>query len=356
MHYKLPPRLKPGDKVAIVSPSSGLASDYPWVYELGLNRLRELFGLEPIEFKSALASNDYLHDNPQVRAEDINKAFADPEIKAIITTIGGNDQIRILPYLDPTIIQSNPKIFLGYSDATNLHLYLNKLGIISYYGGSLMNQFAMQGEMYPYTIHSIKKSLFEPSIGQIEPAPYFTDCDLDWDNQEYLTQKRPLEKNTGWAWYNTNETIIKGYLWGGCLEILSIHLALKSYLPSHEEFKQTVLYVETSEELPPAGDVYRFFATLGELKILSNLKGILVGRPKAQFLGLVPPEGSKQFIENQEMAIKQALKDYQISCPVIFNLNFGHTDPQMLIPNGGLVSINGSLKTLSFEYPISSTS
>ena len=200
MSYILPKRLKAGDKIAIVSPSSGCASIYPWVYKLGLNRLIEIFKLEPIEFPSALASNNYLSANPKARADDINKAFSNPEIKAIIATTGGNDQIRILPYLDHNIIINNPKIFLGYSDATNLHLYLNKLNLISYYGCSLMSQLAMQGQMDKYTIRSIIKSLFEPTIGQIEPADYSTDYDLDWADQELLTHARPLEKGTGWHW------------------------------------------------------------------------------------------------------------------------------------------------------------
>ena len=157
MIFKQPSRLKFGDKVAIVSPSAGLPHIFPWVYEQGLNRIKEVFGLEPVEFPSARQSPEYLSKNPKVRAEDINTAFADPSIKGIIATIGGNDQIRILPYLNKDIISANPKIFMGYSDCTNLHLFLWNLGIISYYGGAVMTQFAMGGGMQEYTINSIKK-------------------------------------------------------------------------------------------------------------------------------------------------------------------------------------------------------
>ncbi len=68
---------------------------FPWVYEQGIERLKSVFQLEPVEFLSALQSPEYLSRNPQARAEDINTAFADPSIKAIIATIGGNDQIRM---------------------------------------------------------------------------------------------------------------------------------------------------------------------------------------------------------------------------------------------------------------------
>lgn len=131
MNFKRPERLMPGDKVAIVSPSSGSAQAYPWVYEQGIRRIKEEFLLIPVEFPTALKNSDYLRKNPKKRAEDINGAFADPSIKAIIASTGGNDQARILPYLDAELIQANPKIFMGYSDCTNLHLFLSSLGIMS---------------------------------------------------------------------------------------------------------------------------------------------------------------------------------------------------------------------------------
>src|SRR5438552_1419608 len=98
-----PPYLNPGDKVAIVSPSEGCAFLFPWVYEQGIRRIKEQFQLEPIEFPTACKSPEYLAKNPKARADDINQAFADTSIKAIIATIGGSDQIRILPYLDKEI-------------------------------------------------------------------------------------------------------------------------------------------------------------------------------------------------------------------------------------------------------------
>lgn len=162
MNFQQPSPLKPGDKVAIISPSSGMPFVFPWVYEQGIERLRTIFQLEPIEFPTARQSPEYLSQNPQVRAGDINRAFADSSIKAIIATIGGNDQVRILPYIDKELLLANPKIFMGYSDNTNLHLFLWKLGIISYYGGGVMTQFAMGGGMQDYTIDSIRKAI--PSL------------------------------------------------------------------------------------------------------------------------------------------------------------------------------------------------
>lgn len=349
MEFKRPSALKSGDKVAILSPSSGVPFLFPWVYEQGINRIKEVFNLKPLEFPTALQSPDYLSQNPKARAEDINTAFADPSIKAIIATIGGNDQIRILPYLDKKTIKSNPKIFMGYSDCTNLHLYLWNLGIVSFYGGAVMIQFAMGGGMQEYTVNSIKKALFDPPIGQVYAAPEYSDADLDWADKHNLSKKRPLYESSGWCWHNNQNQIIQGRLWGGCLEVLDMHLSVRRYLPDFDLLDDTVLFIETSEEMPSEGLVYRFIAALAELGILKKFKAILVAYPKAQFCDRRPPEGKEAYILNQQNAVKNALRDYNSNIPVIFNMNFGHTDPQLIIPNGGSVIINCADKTIKFD-------
>src|SRR6185436_1671657 len=95
-----PHKLTPGDTVAIISPSWGGPSVFPHIYENGLKILREEFCLVIKEYPTARSEADFLYHHPEVRAEDINQAFADPEVKAIIASIGGDDSVRILPYLD----------------------------------------------------------------------------------------------------------------------------------------------------------------------------------------------------------------------------------------------------------------
>lgn len=342
----IPPRLKKGDKVAIVSPSSGLAHLFPWIYKQGINCIRDDWGMIPVEYPTTLESSEYLAQNPKARADDINSAFADPTIKAIIATIGGNDQIRILPYLDKKIIQSNPKIFMGYSDCTNLHLYLFNLGIVSYYGGSIMNQFARCGGMDVYTKDSIKKALYNDSIGAVEASQVWSDADLDWSNPGNLN-KQPLKYiGEGWIWHNALDSTINGQLWGGCLEIIDLHLSVKHYLPNFDLIENPVLFLETSEEMPSEGYIYRFFSLLGELGLLQKFKAILMGYPKAQFCDIHPPEGREAYIINQQNAVKSALRDYNANLPVIFNMNFGHTDPQIIIPNSGKITLNGKTRSI----------
>jgi muramoyltetrapeptide carboxypeptidase LdcA involved in peptidoglycan recycling len=107
-----PKKLQPGDRVTTVSPSWGGAGEpaLRWRYEQGVKRLEEIFGLKVIPMPNSLKGGDYLYKNPQARAEDLMTAFKDESIKGIIANIGGEDSIRLLPYIDFDVIRENPKI------------------------------------------------------------------------------------------------------------------------------------------------------------------------------------------------------------------------------------------------------
>ncbi len=98
MAFIKPNKLNQGDTVAIISPSWGGPSIFPHIHENGLKALREEFGLIIKEYPTARAEADFLYHQPEARAADVNQAFADPEVKAIIASIGGDDSVRILPY------------------------------------------------------------------------------------------------------------------------------------------------------------------------------------------------------------------------------------------------------------------
>ena len=120
-----PPRLKRGDTVAVLSPSWGGPSFFPAAYEVGVKNLQDTLGVRVKEYSTTRADADYLDKHPEERAEDLNRAFADTEVKAIFSTIGGEDSIRILPFLDLDLIRSNPKIIMGFSDTSTILTYLN---------------------------------------------------------------------------------------------------------------------------------------------------------------------------------------------------------------------------------------
>lgn len=170
-----PKRLQRGDKVAIVSLSSGMLGEkrYLHKYALGKLRLEELFGLEVVVMPHALKGIRYLHEHPEKRAEDWMLACEDRSVKAIITSIGGDDGIRLLPYVDFEVLHRNPKIFLGFSDTTAHHLMMCRAGVVSFYGPALMSDFAAYGSMPDYTVRAIRELLFEGKAEwPIEKCPY----------------------------------------------------------------------------------------------------------------------------------------------------------------------------------------
>ena len=161
MKYKKSRKLNSGDTVAVLSPSWGGPSVFTHVYENGLKILKS-WGLQIKEFPTTRMEPTFLRDNPRIRAKDINDAFADPEVKAIFTSIGGDDSVRILPFLDKDIIINNPKILIGYSDTSTLHTFASLLGLISFYGPSIMAGFSQMNSLPENFKAHVREILFEP--------------------------------------------------------------------------------------------------------------------------------------------------------------------------------------------------
>jgi muramoyltetrapeptide carboxypeptidase LdcA involved in peptidoglycan recycling len=344
-----PPSLEPTDKVGIVSPASGLADLYPHVYELGLDRLESVFDLEPVEFPTATKSDTYLSDHPKERAEDIEKVFRDPEIRGVIATIGGNDQIRILKHLNGDVLRDNPTRFYGISDNTNLAHYLWNQGIVSFYGGNLLTEFAVPGSLPEYLEASLRSALFDESIGSIQAAPEFTDEDLDWNNPENLDKHPEMESNPGWVWRG-GEDAVEGRTWGGSLEITYLQAAAGRYLPSSEALNGAVLLLETSEELPSSAVVQRMLLGLGERGFLSQFDGFLIGRVKARSRSTDrTKEEREEYREQQRETITDIITDYNSTAPIVLNVDFGHTNPVVPVPLGGMVSIDPQNGNIEFK-------
>ena len=346
--FVVPPALERGDRVAVVAPSSNRATDYPHVYELGLDRLRDVFDLEPVEYPTATKDRDYLYDHPEERARDLMDAFADPDVSGVVTVIGGFEQVRVLKHLDPDVLVENPTRFYGISDNTNVACYLWNLGIVSFYGATVMTDFAMQGSMHDYTVEYLERAFFDDEVGEIAPADEFTDEDLDWADPANLDEHREMEPNPGWT-FRGPETTVEGRTWGGCLETLDMQLRTGRYLPAPEDLEGRVLLLETSEELPDALEVREMLIGLGERGLLERFSGALVGRAKARNLFEEPgPEGRQEFRRNQRETIADLFAEYNPGAPVVFDVDFGHTAPSVPVPVGATARIDPKSGRIAF--------
>lgn len=193
-----PKKLKKGDKVAIVSLSSGLAGEemFRYRYELGKKRLKQL-GFNVVTMKNALKGIEYLYNHPEKRAEDFIEAILDKNIKGIICNIGGDDTIRLLPYIDFKAIANNPKVFMGYSDTTINHFIMQKAGVVSYYGPAVMTDFAENNNMHTYTLKYINEVLLENMEDiVIKSSDKWTSEYLDWaiEENDNISRKMNEEK------------------------------------------------------------------------------------------------------------------------------------------------------------------
>lgn len=338
-------KLQKGDKVAIVSPSFAAPAVFPEVYELGLSRVRDVFGLEPI----ALPTTAKLGASGEERAADLVDAFTDPDVKAVISTLGGDDQVTYIKKLPKGPFQDNPKPFFGFSDNTHFMNYLWHCGVPSFYGGALMTQFAMQGEMNDFTVEYLNHALFDQGEFELKQSEVYNDVGLNWGDPETLKQKRMFEKNEGWYW--DGERDAEGVTWGGCVESIDEMLRNDIVIPTLDQFENIVLFAETSEEMPSAHYVRRVFRALGERGILGKVRAVLVGRPKAWEFNLNRnAEEKAEYRKEQRDIVLETIRTYNKDIPVIQNMDFGHTDPQVCLPYGGEVRIDTEKKKIFAKF------
>lgn len=320
-----PKRLNIGDKVAIVSLSSGMLGEKEFLhkYDLGKKRLGEKFGLEVVTMSNTLKGIEYIYEHPEKRAEDLMEAFKDKTIKAIICAIGGDDTIRLLPYIDYDIIKSNPKIFMGFSDTTANHLMMYKAGLISYYGPALICDFAEYVDMYDYTENAVRELLFNPQEKyEIKKCDYWTNEHISWCEENMNKAKTRIKDLKGYEVIQGTGKVT-GKLLGGCLDGFPIYNATEVW-PSLEEWKDKILFLETSEEKPNPEFITYYLRNLGAQGILNVAKGIIVGKPQ-----------DEKYYEEYKDVYRKVLKEFnRTDMPVLYNVNFGHSSPIGIIPYG----------------------
>ena len=347
MSREYPPKPRLGDRVAVLSPAAGLPAIFPHPYELGLNRLRKAYGVVPVEYPTTRQATASAAD----RARDIHAAFADPSIAAVLASIGGEDQITVIPYLDPDILRANPKPFFGYSDNTNLHNYLWNLGLVSYYGGSVMVHLGRSGRENPDSAASFRSALFDSGWTDLVEPTSSTDESIDWSlGPEALAGEPPMFPARPWEWHRADR-VIEAPTWGGCIEVVSWILQVGRDVAEPEAYAGHVLMIETSEDMPPAIEVFWMLRNMGLRGLLADTPAVLVGRPKAWDIGRqTNPEQKQEYVDGQRAAVLRALETYAPDATVVFNVDFGHTDPQVVMPYGGLVRIDGLRRRISVRY------
>lgn len=341
-----PRKARTGDKVAVLSPSFAAPAVAPAVHEQALERLRAITGLVPVEFPSTRR----LGASPRERADDLNAAFADPEIRAVLATIGGEDQITVIPHLDASLVAGDPKPFLGYSDNTNLLNWLWMSGVAGYYGGSTQVQLGPGPHVDPIHEVSLRAALLTGERVELTEPGESEDVGRDWNDPRALTEFGDREPTEPWAWAGPARSVT-GRTWGGCIEVMQWILTAGRFPADPAVLQGGVLILESSEELIPAREFGFITRSLGERGILEAVDAVVVARPPTSDFTIRPTADERRAkrSEQRDIAI-DVVHAYNPDAVIVVGPPFGHTRPQCIIPYGGFITVDGASRRVFADY------
>ncbi|WP_064091271.1 S66 family peptidase [Rossellomorea aquimaris] len=331
----IPKKLQKGDTIGICSPSSPVAAHCPKRLKRGIEEL-ERMGFKVRVAPNTLRVQEYMAGTVEERIEDLHSLFKDTEVKAIITTIGGTCSHQLLEHLDYSLIKENPKIFLGYSDITALHTAIHlKTSLITYLGPAVLPQFGEFGGILPYTKHHFIKTFVEGESIHYKPSTQYVMEHLWWDEED-SRERNQLE--------NKGPSIVKEGKAEG--RIIAANVGTMLLLAGTEYFPDlegAILCIEDDPDETPSS-IDRYLTQLRHLDVFSKIKGLLVGR----FHDHVG------FKDNQLSSIlSRVTEGYEF--PIISDLDFGHTDPMFILPNGikaKLVVVEDHIEFQLLEKPV----
>ena len=344
--------------MAVLSPSWAAPAHFPAVHEQAMRRLRDVVGVEPVEYPTTRRDSA-----PQERASDLMAAFADTSIGAVLATIGGADQITVLPHLDPEVFRRHPKPFLGYSDNTNLLNWLWRHGLAAFHGGSTQVHLGPGPDVSPLHLRSLEAALFDGGDLEVAPLTEFSEDGLDWGLPQALTDASPTRAAAPWVWHQTDR-VVSAPTWGGCLEVVGWNLAAGRWILPSKAYAGCVLLLETSEERPGADEVRRVLRTMGEWGLLAQFPAVVVARARASDppgpradLAAGPSDEERAsddereaYRSDQRDAVLQELAHYNPETMAVFGIDFGHTSPQWVLPYGGRLTVDGPARRIIAHY------
>lgn len=305
-----PKPLKSGDTIGLITPSSYVSDPDELAFA---RRFCEFFGLRCKYGKNVGQRYGYLAGTAQQRVNDLHAMFQDPEIRGVFCVRGGYGSAQMLDKLDYDLIRKNPKVFLGYSDITALHLAIGRrAGLVTFHGPVSLSHLSTWSQKH------LQRALFETApLGLIGNPP----------------ESNPLQPAHTWRTVRGGKA--RGTLVGGNLTLLSTTLGT----PYEVETSGRILLMEDIGE-----DIYRIDRMFTQLRLAGKLQaaaGIVIGECKD-----CPPPGHDSAYSLGEV-INYLLGDLGI--PVLYGLSFGHTIDQVTIPLSLTATLDADQQQLTIE-------
>ncbi len=315
----IPNKLKAGDEVRVIAPSRSMVILGEDCKKIATERLESL-GLKVTFGKHVMESDsDYMCASIESRVEDLNEAFRDKNVKAILTVIGGFNSNQILDYIDYDAIKENPKIFCGFSDISALSNAIHaKTGLVTYSGPHYSSFGMLKG--FDYEMEYFKKMFFQEEEFEITSSNEWSDDAwfIDQENRTFFSNEGMFVINEGDA---------EGDIVGGNLCTVNL-LQGTEYMP---DISNKVLFLEDDDM---AGKIYlmefdRNLQSLMHMPEFKTVKGIVLGR--SQVATAMTKEKWIKLIKNKkELA----------SIPVVAGADFGHSTPIFTFPVGGRAKVS----------------
>lgn len=305
-----PKRLIAGDKVAVIAPSSGVAEQ---AFDRALDSIRTL-GFVPKEGKYARGSKGFLSGTDEERLADLHWAFRDPEIKGIWCVRGGSGSPRLLPGLDYQLIKRNPKIFIGFSDITALHLAIfQRTGLVTFHGPVGTSEFS------DYTKTHVLSTLMSSS------APYSVDVsEFNRGQASELFRTKVISSGRS-----------RGPLIGGNLSLIG---ALAGTPFALKDIRDKLLFLEDINEPPYKVD--RLLTQLRQTVDLRRVAGIALGVFASGDPTRDAPSASLLSVFQDRLG--------DLGVPVVYGLSFGHIRDNFTLPMGIHSELDTEKATITF--------
>lgn len=299
-----PMALKPGDVIGLITPASNVVNTGDW---LRIEQSMKSLGLE-IRYGKQIRKRGYVAGTIEERTSDLHDMFRDPAIRGIFAIRGGYGTPQLLDRIDYDLIRKNPKIFVGYSDITALHLaFHQKLGLVTFHGPTANAKFP------PYTLDHFRSAMFNAApLGKLTNPP----------EGHSLRAIRPGQA--------------RGRVFAGNLSLISSLMGT----PFEIDTRDKILIIEDVGE-----EAFRIDRMLTQLKLagkLDRLAGVVWGECEK----CKPTPGVDVPLTEREV-VQRILGG--LGVPVLSGLTLGHTDNQLTLPQGVMATLDATSGTLTIE-------